>query len=382
MSTRNRTISQTVGLYVGPSPATGYHFDLNSDGIGDSLTGLQSQSLVKQLQRIQSFSNSATRPLTDLRQFGELAAKDRIGLASPEVPLQFSYILGDLSNDSRIGFTISTGTLVTFLSGILTKTTDEKNYFSKTVAEGNDAAANADINTSYMFGFGNVRINNYAMEASVGNFPKVTIGAAGLNVKVDSRTTGVSTPAINPQDGTPAAGSVSLPTYTSDNLSNAYSTLLPGDITFSTTFGGIGADTAQMNLQSVNISIPMSRTNLDKLGSKYSYSRELNLPINASVTVNALVGDYATGTFFNLVKCNATYDATLTINKPSCSNGIVQTDTGIAAVYYLKAATLDNLENSLDLNGNQTVTLTYTVPISGPQSTTKGIFVSGAGGGL
>ena len=146
---RNRIIYQSEALYAGPAPATGYHYGTFSPGIGGNSNVMNSSNnLVKLLQRIQTANYSFKVDRTDVNQFGQLAAIDRVILTSPTVSLDFSYLLGNLSNENILGFTVSSGqadSSISAISGILNGTQDERNYFIRTTPEGNDAVNNSDI---------------------------------------------------------------------------------------------------------------------------------------------------------------------------------------------------------------------------------------------
>ena len=100
---RNRIIYQSEAVYAGPAPATGYHYGTYTPGIGgNSNVPEVSTNLVKQLQRIQTANYSFTVDRTDVNQFGQLAAIDRVILTNPTVSLDFSYINSNLSNENII----------------------------------------------------------------------------------------------------------------------------------------------------------------------------------------------------------------------------------------------------------------------------------------
>jgi len=128
----------------------------------------------------------------DVNQFGNLAAIDRIILEQPTVGLDFTYLLTDMANEKNLGFTINaTGTGIiditspaatgSCLAGILTSGfVNTKNYFIRTVSEGNDASAfsadsAANITPGSTIGLGNGFLTNYSINAAVGDFPTVSV---------------------------------------------------------------------------------------------------------------------------------------------------------------------------------------------------------------
>ena len=221
---RNRIIYQSEALYAGPAPATGYHYGTYTPGIGGSTNVAdQNRNLVQQLQRIQTANYSFTVDRTDVNQFGQLAAIDRVILTNPTVALDFSYILANLINEENLGFTIATsgGTQdVSAISGFLNGTEDERNYFIRTVPEGSDAVGfnNLTSGSNGVIGIGNGFISSYSTEGSVGNFPTATISVEGLNMNFQQGLSGNFVPAVNAVDGSALTNFYQLP-FTLQNTS-------------------------------------------------------------------------------------------------------------------------------------------------------------------
>jgi len=379
---RNRIIYQSEALYAGPSPASGFHYGTFTAGVGGSLnSGSDATNLVKQLQRVQTVNYSFKVDRTDVNQFGQLAAIDRVILSSPTVSLDFSYLLANLANESGLGFSIATPgspSEVSAISGILNKVQDERNYFIRTVSEGSDAVEFADtgIANNGVIGIGNAFLTSYSTEGSVGNFPTVTVNVEGLNMNFQKGTSGNYTPAINPTNGLALSNFYQLPTAL-QNSSNAtdisgISALRPGDISLSisNTNAG-GADATTMNVQNYTMSFDLGRTPIEKLGSRFAFSREINFPLTVTLKVDAQMTDLQTGALAQTVLADgATYTPTITIKSPTDS-------TVTVAQFKLKGAKLDSQEFSSDIGSNKTVSLTFSTQVGGPQDLTNGIFISG-----
>ena len=116
---RNRTIYNVLAVYASQVSPSGMQ------------TGA---SAIKQLSRVQSFDEDFSRNLTDVNQYGNLAAIDRIEVEAPTVNASLSYYLTDGSNERYLGLSVSpsgsaTGALFSCISGILNKVSDEKNYY-------------------------------------------------------------------------------------------------------------------------------------------------------------------------------------------------------------------------------------------------------------
>lgn len=373
---RIRTIYQSAALFAGPAGSTGQHYDSGNSG----------NSLINQLHRVQNYSLSANLSKRDVYQLGQLANVDRLAIDAPVVNLSFSYLQANFDNERKLGFTLSSGTWVSCISGFLTKTSDERNYFIKVAPEGNDAIG-YNGSSHVVLGIGNGGITSYSTEGAIGDFPKTTITVEGQNLKVD--LTGGAIPAVNPSNGNPVtAWYYGVPTGNYDAGGGTapmnYSTLLPGDITLALDFSGIGVNTTDWKVQNYNISFDLARTPISKLGTKYAVSREINFPATIRMSVNAIVGDYQTGNLTDLISCGASnYTATVTIAKPGCSHGVVTSPAGTAIQYRLVNASLDSVDYSLGIGDvGKTVTLNFSVPLSGPQDTSNGLFMSGINSGI
>jgi hypothetical protein len=379
---RNRIIYQSEALYAGPAPATGYHYGTFTAGIGGNTnTPDQNVNLVKELQRIQTANYSFNVDRTDVNQFGQLAAIDRVILTSPTVSLDFSYILGNLSNEYNLGFTVISGNTdssISAISGILNGTQDERNYFIRTVPEGNDAVGYTDATSGNngVIGIGNAFVSSYSTEGSVGNFPTASISVEGLNMNFQKALSGNFVPAVNPVNGSALANYYQLPATVQNvgiGSGNAISALRPGDITLDiqaqTGVGGV--DTTVMNIQSYNISFDLGRTPIQRLGNRFAFTRPIDFPLTVNLSVDAQVADMVTGNLANLVNDDSlTYSPSVTIKSPSDS-------TLTMAKFKIKGAKLVSQEYSSDIGSNKTVTLTWQSQVGGPQDTNNGLFING-----
>jgi hypothetical protein len=379
---RNRIIYQSEALYAGPSPATGYHYGTFTPGIGGSSNVMDSSSnLVKELQRVQTANYSFNVDRTDVNQFGQLAAIDRVILTSPTVSLDFSYILGNLSNENYLGFTVVSGNSdsnISAISGILNATQDERNYFIRTVPEGNDAVGFSDVSSGNngVIGIGNGFISSYSTEGSVGNFPTASISVEGLNMNFQKGLSGNFVPAVNTINGAALTNYYQLPATVQNvgiGSGNAISALRPGDITLDiqaqTGVGGV--DTTVMNIQSYNISFDLGRTPIQRLGNRFAFTRPIDFPLTVNLKVDAQVADMVTGNLANLVNDDSLiYSPSVTIKSPSDS-------TLTMAKFKIKGAKLVSQEYSSDIGSNKTITLTWQSQVGGPQDTNNGLFING-----
>jgi len=378
---RNRIIYQSEAVYAGPAPATGYHYGTYTPGIGGNSNVPNSRNnLVQQLQRIQTANYSFTVDRTDVNQFGQLAAIDRVILTNPTVSLDFSYINSSLANENLLGFTVASGSsdsTVSAISGFLNKTSDERNYFIRTTPEGTDAVGFTDGSSGNngVIGIGNAFLTSYSTEGSVGNFPTTTINVEGLNMNFQNGISGNFVPAVNPTDGSALTNYYQLAQAVENvgiGLGSTISALRPGDITLSLSNTlASGVDVNTMNIQSYTLSFDLGRTPIQRLGNKFAFTREIDFPLTVTLSVDAQVTTMNAGNLANLVvDDSAKYNPSITIKSPSNSNLTM-------AKYILKGAKLDSQEYSSDVGSNKSVSLTFSAQVGGPQDTSNGLFING-----
>lgn len=372
---RNRVIYQSEGLFV-------------SSGIYATGTGAHLQ-----LKRVQSANYSFEITRQDVNQFGQLARIDALVLQSPTVSLDLSYYLADGFNERVLGFAVQTGAVgggVNFASGQMVSS-EGRNFFIATSAEGIDlnfdtgtgpTAANG-LSGKGVIGIGNGFITDYTLNAAVGDLPTVSVSVEGLGFNAATysalpNTTGVPTPAINPELGTAVGSIIQLP---APGSGDGVTALRPGDITldfgtFANAGTGIGAPTSDLagndsiNIQSVSLSLPMSRTPIERLGSRFAFARVTDFPVTATMSVNALVNEVQARNLAGMIDDGTERDITLTIKKPGLTEEAVR--------YVFKAARLDSESYSSDIGSNKSVDITFSTQIGGPNDSVHGIFVSGA----
>lgn len=537
---RNRVIYQSEALYVGPSPAISGHYKFVTGALANAptqklnqLDPLSTRTVVvdgspttvtlnemkaqlepnlTNLDRVQNINYSFNVARTDVNQFGNLAAVDRIIINQPTINLDFNYLQNGLKNEKELGFTatalkrsaianfvvtqpglgfgvssvsltdggqgylkpfsinipgtsatqlsigVATGGLyagqvtgidviaagetslilngvsvstpgtysnvninagidnatndvsytpsisnnypegtgvvlfATCLSGILTKTTDEKNYFIRTVAEGNDVsiATTGTLNQAIV-GIGNCVLNNYTVNAAVGDIPSASVTVEGKNFTVltganDFKSSAsyarYQLPSID-NEGQRINGTFSLPNFDGRvNLSNNVSAFRPGNIVLDIsnfyTSGGLGIDTRNqsLNAQNFSLTIPLARESLNRLGNTFSFAKEITFPINYSFSVDVLVSEIATGDLFNIVNNNdIKFDASVSFIKPGTEKSPFGKITGVK--YVIKSAQLESLDFSSSIGANKTATLTFGGQMSSPQDSNKGVMMQG-----
>lgn len=381
---RKRVIYQSEALFAGPTGAT-------NDAGG-----------INQLHRVQDISHSVEVTRTDVNEFGKLAALSREVIEVPTVSCDFSYYAVDGWNEaSGLQMTLNgwgdIASDTNVLSGYMAEgaaNTSEQNYYILTVPEGEDATQDdvytADQHEKHgVIGVGNGYVTSYGISFSVGEIPSASVSVEASNLRFDVKSSGIPNPAINPTNGSAVGGGlITLPNSTTGNL-QAF-VVRPGDIEVD-----FGASTLQAGgvllpgntytdpngndrdgkacVQSVSIDLPLSRTPLQCLGSVFPKSRELDLPINTSLTVNANIADISSGDLNSLLCADAQQrDITVRL-KGKCGDK----DQDEMMIFTLKNATLDSQSMSSSIGDNKSVDLTFSAQIGGPNDAANGLFVSG-----
>ena len=410
---RNRVIYQSQALY---SVATG------------EMTG-------HQLMRVQDVSHTVDIARQDVNEFGKLASISRDVVEPPTVGTDFSYYLGSGHNEAFLGFTVNgiaggslapgsaghqpyvtdtDGSEMSCISGLISEDGSlyQKNLYVRTVTEGLDVDGIASGNVETVLGIGNAFITDYTLNAAVGDVPTVSISVEATNLNVSSTisasggaVTGATNPGVdnrgnklylsglmgpmgysgganiigNSGDQILPAGSTGWIEYGAGYGSTGvitgatFGALRPGEITVQLGSGeSPGVDVSGMHVQNASVSIPLSRTSLNKIGNKYSYYKAPDFPVTCSMSVSAIVGTMMKGNVSGLL-CGGSPAKDIYLNfQLPCSNQQ-------AFQIKLKNAQLDSQNFSSSVGDNQTVDLTWSSQVGGPEDTDNGIFMNATG---
>ena len=378
---RNRVIYQSEGLYVSKSAALG--------GVNDH----------EQLNRIQSANYSFSIDRQDVNQYGDLARIDSLVLSPPTVSLDFSYYLADGFNERALGFFVQHSGLNTksqrdanakqwslgnFASGQLAYSSGT-NFFIVTSPAGVDlnkaGAGEALDGADSVIGVGNCYVSDYSVELAVGSLPTVSVSVEGANMNSTlSAAPNFASPAINQESGTVLAQIITLPNPTRDGgITGAFdkapiTALRPGDITLNLSSlesssivkidGSEGA-----HVQSASISVPLSRTPIERLGSKFPFSRDVDFPVSCTFSVSAVVSMSQAANLVDIL--DKTSQSAEIMIKSSNDKDAIQ--------YRMKGLKIDSQSFSSSIGSNKTVDLTFSTQVGGPTDELNGIFMSGIG---
>jgi len=396
----------------------------------------KNRSLIEPMERIQSANFNFTINRQDVNEFGQLARLDSIVMESPTVGLDFNYYLTDGGNERKMGFNVPTESLLeginqpsrenatsyfwtgdgclsgySALSGVLNDP-QGNNYFITVVPDGKDVQGTTALAATGTAGYikndvvaiGNGFVSDYTVEASVGAIPTASVTVEAFNIKVDDHLSGSPLTAAGYLDeGVPGVtldgntgtnryvfqtgmGNAGTVEYqrdygTSFNTtgSAAIAALRPGDLTLTMSDSGSYYGLADMDgagsahIQSFTINVPLSRTILQRLGSTFGYARVVDLPVDISCTVSAIVADLNNKNLFVELCNKQTHNFTLTMKDASClSPGQNRLQ------YIVKNARLDSETFSSSIGDNETVDMTFTTQIGGANDQINGLFMNGS----
>ena len=379
---KNRVIYQSDALFASKS--------VDSTGIKDH----------EQLRRVQSANYSLNITRQDVNQFGQLARLEAIILEAPTVSFDMSYYLGDGYNEQTLNFLNSTGLDGGFVSGQISSTSGQ-NFYILTAPEGVDAnfdPATADADKYNTIGIGNAFLTDYSLEASVGGIPTISASFEGTNMNATAGVSGTSAGysgiegvGIDPTLGT-ALPNQAVTGYTGENFTgsgvflpagnqaigtNIPTALRPGDISLS--LGNADGDAfvdlqgdGSAHVQSISISIPLGRTPIDKLGSRFSFARVVDFPITPTLAVSAIVSDSQSAALTDIINDDAFISDLQFTFKDSDSSKTPR------ASYKLTNLKLDSQSFSSSIGPNKTVDLNFSLSIGGPNDGVNNVFFSGS----
>lgn len=410
----------SFGLFLGPSPATGYHF-IDSNGLlRDDYASNGNTNLLFHVPNIQSIEFSKNNLNVGSQNLGSHGLVDSFEYSMPQFSLNFSYIDYGADGEYLMGFNVNRGhptenetpyyghnndfyLLEGFDSFSLQKKNlmkwpldhnDERNIFVGFVSDEDDGQDFlSDGVKKGVLCFGDCHINNYSFNASVNSFPIIGVSYECDNsVIYDSGSvilTGLISPALNKKTATQSTSRFNLPIVDAADESFEHKKVFrPQDIKLSiyelnkesniNAFTGIGSRDNNPQLifegfpvQNFNISIPLPRRPLQSLTHKLPIVKKLENPIEADINLTLLTSDFEAENSRNKFFNNKQYDFNVSIFNPDC-----EIDNELMKCYIIKGANLISQSNSSDIGSKSTTTLSYKVEIS-KNNPNRGVFFSG-----
>lgn len=373
---RTRLIFQNLNCSVGPAQLSGNSAtgQLYTNAVwGVPLTGSAATNLVVQLSHVTAATLTVGIARTDINIFGQLQRIDQILINPPTINLTVDYYPSDGYNEQMLGFD-SHGN--SFLSGILTKVSDSKNYFISISQQGIDDDSAINPLNRDVYAVGNGFISNYTFNAAVGAVATASVTIDGLNVAAYSGSSGLQTPAVDPATSNRLTGwFFQIPSGAPFLGNDTVSALRPGDISlsFPSQAGFIVplSGQSQVNIQSVALSVPIARQILNRLGSPFGFSREINFPVDCTVQIRALQTEVNQNSLDQLVCSDNFYNFSVLLRQPGCNQ------TGAPAIVLsVNQAKMTNISQGFSIGGDATVDLSLSAQIAGATSL-NGITFSG-----
>jgi hypothetical protein len=200
---------------------------------------------------------------------------------------------------------------------------------------------------------------------------------------VASNTVKISNPAVDAEDGSavsqttppllPAGGSDEHDTSATDNIVHA---LQPKDVTLGLARMGaatIGLDKDDLKVQSFSIGVDLGRTPLEKLGSRFAFSREIDFPVTATLDFSANIGVMEAGSDMD----NASLESIVTDDTAKYSIDVcVKPTNGYGLHWRLMGGKLDSQSFSSSIGENKSVDMSFSTQIGGPEDTTHGLSIA------
>lgn len=352
-----------MALLAGPATFSGESF-LTPGGIPTSSTIDSNYNLLRSLDRVQSFSYNYNIQRNEVKQLGTAGLVARPIINSPTINISFDYLVANIRNENRMGFYVnypvsgSDGTQrplfynnfdVNLIRGFTERDLtahvnldsgnilswpmayrDKKNLYLITAPPGEDVYSQSFISGNYnqnanryqVYAFGNCYINSYSTEGAVGSLPRASVSYTAENVLYHVVGSGVSVPSVNAKDRQNVQGInfILPPVYEAGGPT----AINPGDITIDISSTGnpglnhFGFKFSNIKIASYSINMDFEREELNSIGYKLPWDREINLPVLADLSFNCVPGDNITGSFADLINYDWNYDATIKLKDHRC----------------------------------------------------------------
>ncbi len=365
----NRVIFQNSNLFVWPpaqsgATATGSFFTSGNSG----------QLLVGEISRVQSIDLASSINRFDVQEFGRVARIDSEIISPPTFTLNFSYYVTDGLNENILG--MNAKGITSFISGMMTKTSDSKNYLITYSPPGLDDDGYTPYTNRDVAALGNGFVSNYSLNAAINQPVTANVTVEGLNIEFFTGASG-QTPAVDPVTANRiTAWNWQLPVGDPQTGINTISIIKPGDIILSLPnaagFGSQISGAFQAQIQSFSLSVPISREKIQRLGSPFGVSDEINLPVTCTLSIQGLQTNLQPAGFAELL-CNDTpYNLSVLMRQPGCQG------TGLTAINLaFNQAFLTSHRIGQTIGGDATLSLDFSTQLSNPTNVGEGVIFSG-----
>ena len=346
--TRNRVMYAGTDILVSSPPSWGDQTNLSN---------------LKLLKRVNSSSISISNPVNRSRQIGTSTYAFQKYTQNPEIEVGISYSISDNSNEIMLGL-ISDNT-----SGIFSNYSqsggDRNLYFVLTDADGQDAHDITDAVGLDVFAVGNAFLQNYSLNAQVGDIPSVDLSFNCVNMTFQNYAgtgeNGSEVPAINLPLGTKSTEKYLITGYNFDlnnyisNQQNRASALRPGDIKVEIEqpiMGGARySGESPANITSMQVNLPIERKDLIGFGSNFPYDKRVIFPIVGTIAFEGYIDEPVTGDFSNIFDDENEYDFAFSFKKQDGTTGFrIEIDKARVEAQSFEQAIGDNLTFSSEFS--------------------------------
>ena len=295
----------------------------------------------------------------------------------PNIDLSIDYLYNPLLvNELSMGLSIATG--VNFKATGLISSLSENSYnfyFYNHPKEGQDAIQyfkSSDLltpNSGEIFSFGNAYLKSYGISFENSSVPKVTTTYSCSNMQGDVYSGNIKSPAINLKSGN--ANNVGSLVVSGTNLSG-YSSDYQKYLDFTNPdinapgcgfsfdlaniqIGGQNLEGADHRIKSMSLNIPITRVDLEGLGSDYIYGRKIQFPLRGTLNIESDVSNYQTGFISGLLAEEKDYSFSLIAKN---------IDADYASVIRFKKVLLESFSYSMPVNEVMKYSSSFSFPIN------------------
>tara|TARA_R110002020_G_scaffold293798_1_gene509543 strand:+ start:174 stop:1280 length:1107 start_codon:yes stop_codon:yes gene_type:complete len=323
---------------------------------------------------VQSCTYSVSFPRQNLKQIGtqEFAARDFFN--QPDVQLNLSYIPEPSANNEIYGLFCGTGAVSGFVNFFAGRLEASTNFYVFNTPEQEDDGFksfkwNFDRNLSgwEVISFGNCFPTTYGITYGVGALPIVSTSyiCSNMEYQIPTGASGNS-PAINLISGNKNGAGPQVFNFNYGKTDPQIVNQNDGDSSITLQnlqVGGQNISGVQL-VQTVGMSVDLSRVSNYGLGNDFAYGRKATLPANGRFSVSSLVSGLNSGELTGVLGSDSGYDFELVL----ASTGV---DTKM--IYQIEDAKLISYNYSMPVNNR----MAFDAEFSFEVTETKGLKFSG-----
>ena len=274
------------------------------------------------LKRVQSANIDFSFNRQRFKQIGSANYVGDVNITNPNITLGVDYLYSNGTNEVVLGLNVN-GATDAVLSG-LRRPLQDNNFYVMFGSGLKDEVLLIDSDTEFQNNFnitalGNCFLNQYSIQAQVGQLVAVNASVQADNIEVEPYTTGHSIPAINSSTKAPdTAYAYKIKKQFFKNTTNQdgliESALAPSGIKLTLPnnmnvpglqFTGAGNSAF---IDSFSLEFSIDRTALYGFGTIYPYGRRAILPVLGNLSLSAVASEFQSGTLYDLVKLDDNAD--------------------------------------------------------------------------